>query len=288
MNYPIKISKEYLDVLKSLLKIYNDLPNKRHALFFKKDEHVYVSAMSLNTLVTVKASSNHMQFDDNEIGVHNLTQFMHYIDAINYPDDKDAEILNVTEKSTKGKDIHSFLFKGKYGSYRMPIAHPAEFDKNKDRKVPTERDKDALKLVAKVHLDKDDTKMLVKDINLMNKAKNFIISIMNSKISMYIKGSEQQQYTRDFDDLKAVVYDNYTTEKNGNNTMKLFSSRIIDYMAYLGCEFEVEVRIKPDNTLMALKCWGTISNDGSDDIDVFIGTHENSADVSSGNLELVQ
>jgi len=129
---------------------------------------------------------------------------------------------------------------------------------------------------------------LVRDIALMNKVPNFIISMLNSEISMYIKGDEQQQFSRKFDKMKSKVYDDYTTEVNGKNNMKLFSSKIIDYMSYLGCDFEIESRITPDGSLMALKCRGKISEDGVDDIDVFIGTQENSADVSTGNLELVQ
>jgi len=148
MSYKIKISPQYLKIIKSLLKIYNDT-TKRSALFFKKDDFVYVSAMSNNTLVTIKTTSKHLDFDDTEIGIHNLTQFLHYVDAIDYPNDDVAEIVNISEKTTKNKDVHSFLFNGKRGSYRMPIAHPSMFDKNKDRKIPNPSDKDPLKLVAK-------------------------------------------------------------------------------------------------------------------------------------------
>jgi len=244
--------------------------------------------MSLNTLVTIKATPAHVEFDDNEMGIISLTQFIKYIESIDYPKDTSAKISKVTEKSTKGKDIHSFLFTGKRGSYRMPIAHPAEFDKQKDRKIPNDSNKDPLKLVAKFSIDADDAKLLVKDITLMNKSSNFILSVVDSTLSIYIKGLEQQQFTKTFDGMKAQIYDDYTTEKNGINKMKLFSSRIIDYMSYLGCDFEIESRVTPDGSLMALKCRGKIDGDGMDDIDVFIGTQENSADVTSGNLELVQ
>jgi len=286
MSYPIKISPEYLKVLKSVLKIYNDLPNKRHALFFKNGEHVYLSAMSLNTLVTVKTTSKHIQFDDEEIGITNLNQFLQYAEAIEYPSDENASIVNIIEKSTKNKDIYSFLFNGRRGSYRMPIAHPSEFDKKGDRKIPNEQSKDPLTLVAKFSLNEDDTKRLVKDITLMNKVKNFIFAIENNEICVYIKGDEQQQFTKKFDSMNSMVYNDYST-----TGLKLFPTKIIEYMAYIGCDFSVDARTTPDNTLMALKCWGVAHEATSDEdssINVFVGTSENSADVTSGHIDIIE
>jgi hypothetical protein len=39
---------------------------------------------------------------------------------------------------------------------------------------------------------------------------------------------------------------------------------------------------------MALKCRGVISNPGTDDISVFIGTQENSAEVANVDLDIVE
>ena len=60
-------------------------------------------------------------------------------------------------------------------------------------------------------------------------------------------------------------------------------------MSYFGCDFEIEVRMMPtDNGLMALKCRGKLEEDGVDDIDIFVGTQENSAEVCASNLDIVE
>lgn len=284
----IKISTHYLKILKSLLKIYNDLPNNKHALIFKTDGSMNVSAMNLNRLVCVQTTSSHVDFDDDEIGIPSLPEFLNYITAIEYPDSDKAAISRVEETSTKGKRFDSFLFEGNYGNYRMVVAHPKEFDARKDRKVPSPIEKDPLKLVAKFVISPADAKFLVKDIQLMGKAENFNLAIDGDTIKIYMKGVTKQQFSRTFKGMDVKVYDGYETKKDGKLDLKVFPSKIFDYMSYFGCGFEIEIRTLPDDSLMALKCRGTISNENVDDINIFIGTQENSSEVCNADLDIIE
>jgi hypothetical protein len=283
----IKISKEYFQVLKNILKIFNDIPEQREVLIFKKDNLVNITAMSLNTLVNIRTTSNHIDFDGDEIGMTSITEFINYLDAIDYIEDPDATLSSVEETSTKNKKIYSFLFKGKYGSYRMPVANLGLFDQ-KNRRTDPGSSKDTLKLVGKLYLTFNDTRLLVKNTQLMNKTDNFHL-LIDDKIRIYMKGIQNQQFSRVFGDKTIMIYDNFTTKGADGNDFKIFSTKIFDYMSYFGCDFEVEIRNLPDANIMALKCRGKLKYDDPkiDEIAIYIGTQENSADVCASTLELV-
>jgi len=291
MSTAIKFSRKYLDTIKCLLKVFNDLPDKRHGLFFKNNGNVYISAMSKNTLVHVATTENNVSFQDNEIGITSLPEFLNYVTAINYLDDPDAEIINAQETSTKSNKIFSFMFKGKRSTYRMPVAHPKWFTEAKDRIVPKAASDDRLKLVAKFYITSEDNKLLVKDVQLMNKIENFNLSIVDNKIKIYMKGIQNQQFSRIFEGSDIQIYDNFTTvTSQGENILRIFPTRIFDYMSYFGCDFEVELRTIPTSGIMAIKCRGVVEKDNStpDDIHVFVGTQENSAEVYTNKLDIVE
>jgi len=284
----IKISKEYFQVLKNVLKIFNDIPEQRQVLIFKKDGSVNITAMSLNTLVNIKTTTNHIDFTGDEIGMTSISEFINYLDAIDYIIDPDASVSSVEETSTKKNKLFSFLFNGKYGSYRMPVANLGLFDQ-KSRRTDPGSDKDVLKLVGKLFLSSTDTKVLVKNTQLMNKTDNFHL-LVDDKIHIYMKGIQNQQFSRVFKDKNIMIYDNFTTKNADGKDFKIFSTRIFDYMSYFGCDFEVELRNLADANIMALKCRGKLKYDDPkvDEILVYIGTQENSADVCASTLELVE
>jgi hypothetical protein len=289
----IDFSTDYLSVLKNMLKVFNDLPNKRHGLIFKMkddDSNRIISSMSLNTLVTLTTDKKHVDFGDSEIGITSLSEFLNYVKTIDYPN-KESEISRVTEVSTRGKSVHSFLFSGEYGTYRMPVAGLDEFDDKYDRKVPVKRDKDPLELVSKFYLSKVDLERLVNDVNMMGKADYFRLVVDAGDISIYIKGIQNQQFTRKIDSTKAQVFSNFSTKKEDDpGHYKLFPTKVLDYMSYFGCDFEVEVRrhISKKGEIIAIKAYGTLKFDSKPDMEVFIGTKESESELSAHNSDIVE
>jgi len=266
MSSLITFSPEYLDVLKKMLKVVADLPNKKHALLIKRDNRITHSSMAFNTLVHTNTTIEHADFttENNEIGITSLNEFLNYAKAIGYPE-KESEIHVVQEKTTKHHEVRSFMFQGGHATYRMPVADITAFRKDYDRKMPIPRKKDPMDLVGKFILDADDLKRLVNDIQLMGKLDTFGLSIANNKIIIYMKNIQNQQVTKVIDPTKTKVYNDFTTIKpNDKVPCKLFPYKIFNYMSYFGCDFEIELRnIKRPKTgdIMAVKGFGKLDLD---------------------------
>jgi len=305
MNADIKFTPEYMEVLNNMLKIVADLPNRRHALIFKKDGLYLHSAMALDTLVHTITTEKNINFAPDEIGITNLSEFINYSNAIGYPE-KETKISLIEELTTKREKISSFKFEGEHATYRMPVAQLAAFRRDYDKKVPISRDKDPMDLVGKFYLDVDDLKRIVTDIQLMGKSNSFGLSVANDKITMYMSNIQNHQVTKVIDETKAKVFDSYSTtahEQDNNHPFKLFPNKIFRYMSYFGCDFEVELRVmkRAKGDIMAVKCFGVmdfieqkktksmkkadnIADVPKEPVNVFIGTQENSAHAASANM----
>lgn len=301
MSTEIKFTAEYMEVLDNMLKVVADLPNKRHALLFKKDDTYMHSAMALDTLVHTSTSSKNIKFDIDELAITNLTEFINYANAIEYPENE-AKISFIEELTTKKEKINSFKFEGVHSTYRMPVAQSSAFRKDYDKKVPVSRNADPMDLVGKFFLDTDDIRRFVNDIQLMGKSNAFGLAIVNDKITMYMTNIQNHQVTKVIDETKAKVFNSYTTtpqEQDNTQSFKLFPNKIFRYMSYFGCDFEVELRVlkKAKGDIMAIKCFGimdfadnkkpkSMKKDGNtpEPVNVFIGTQENSAHAASANM----
>ena len=301
MSTEIKFTAEYMEVLDNMLKVVADLPNKRHALLFKKDGIYMHSAMALDTLVHTSTSEKNIKFDIDELAITNLTEFINYANAIEYPENE-AKISLIEELTTKKEKINSFKFEGTHSTYRMPVAQSSAFRKDYDKKVPVSRDADPMDLVGKFFLDTDDIRRFVNDIQLMGKSNAFGLAIVNDKITMYMTNIQNHQVTKVIDETKAKVFNSYTTtpqEQDNTQSFKLFPNKIFRYMSYFGCDFEVELRVlkKAKGDIMAIKCFGimdfadnkkpkSMKKDGNtaEPVNVFIGTQENSAHAASANM----
>jgi hypothetical protein len=284
----IFISKPFLRVIKSLLKVYGDMPDKNQVLIFKKDGFVHISAMNQKTLVSIKTTESHIGFKPEKIGITNLNEFLKYIEAINYPENQEASIKLADETTTKGRRLETFLFSTENSKYRMPIANPAIFNKKFDEAIPKGSAEDTLQLASKFVMSELDSKLMVKDMQLVGKPKNFNLLIADNKISFYMKGSQEQQFSKVIPQGSAMVYNDFTTiSTKSEKNFKIFPTTIFDYMAHFACEFNVEVRFVPDG-IMALKCRGLLTELGEENIEVFIGTQENDNEVCDANLDLVQ
>lgn len=264
------------------------MPDKNQVLIFKKEGFVHISAMNQKTLVSVKTTESHIGFKPEKIGITNLNEFLKYIEAINYPDNQESFIKLADETTTKGRRLESFLFCTENSKYRMPIANPAVFNKKFDEVTPKGSSEDPLDLVSKFVMSEVDSKLMVKDMQLVGKPKNFNLMIADNKISFYMKGSQEQQFNKVIPQGSAMVYNDFTTisQKNEKN-FRIFPTMIFDYMAHFACEFNIEVRMVPGG-IMALKCRGSLTELGEDNIEVFIGTQENDNEVCEANLDIVQ
>ena len=249
-----------------------------------------ISVMDMQTLVNISTGTKHCDFGSDEVPIANFLEFMEYIKAINYPEDE-TKIYCDEEKSTRGKTYTSFVFSGEFSTYRTVIAESSKFEPEYDRKVPMKRSEDPLKLVAKFYLDNEDLKRLEKDLNLMGSPNSFGIIVDNNDISIYMRGIQNNQLTKNIDELKSKVYENYTTKgAAGEEPFKLFPSKFIKYMNHIGCDFEVEIRVfeGPRGTVTAIKAYGTIAEDTDEPINILVGTQESSAEAVSNNYEVIE
>ena len=292
MAYNISFSTEFLDILGKVKKVVNSLSTatKRSLLIFKNNENPMISIMDMQTLVNISTSTKHCNFDMDEVPIANFLEFMEYVKAIDYPNN-DSKIYCSDEKSTRGKTYTSFVFNGDYGVYRTVVADSSKFEPEYDRKVPMERSDDPLKLVAKFALSNDDLKRLDKDLSLMGSPSTFGVIVDEGKISLYIRGIQSNQLTKDIDELSANVYGDYTTKSDDSeNPFKLFPSKFIKYMYNIGCDFEVELRLfeGPHMTVTAIKAYGVIAEDTDTPINILVGTQESSAEAVSNNYEVIE
>jgi len=291
MSYDIKFSKEFLDILDRVKKVVNSLSTatKRSLLIFKHEENPMMSIMDMQTLVNISTGTQHCEFGSDEIPITNFLEFMEYVKAIDYPNE-DSKICCSDEKSTRGKTYTSFVFSGLYGTYRTIVADGTKFEPEYDRKVPTVRDQDPLKLVAKFMITSEELKRLDKDLSLMGSPNSFGVIINDGNISIYIRGIQDNQVTKDIDKYSAKTFDDYTTKTEGGDPFKLFPAKFLKYMNNIGCDFEVEMRVLqgPRGSVSAIKAYGVLAEETDQPIRILVATPESSAEVVSNNYEVIE
>lgn len=286
MSYPIKLSKSYITTLKNFLNI----AKKSEILLFKENDISMISLMDMGTLVHISTTANNLDFADEELGITNIGDFTSYIKAIGYPDN--GSIVFSQETSTKGKTIPCFVFSNDSVTYRMVIADPNKFEKKYAKKVPKDRSSDPMELVGRFKVTVDDIDAILMDMKLMGKdSETFGLYINSGKISLYMRGIQGQQTKRTIDGLKSQVIGGFSTESEGLKKYKLFPSKIFQYMAYFGCDFDVEIRILrrgQSDYITSIKTYGVVTTPGSDDINVFIGCPENEAEICANNFDVIK
>lgn len=291
MPTAIKFSAEYINLLKKFLSISKEATkhssDRKESLLFYQDvndnNNPKISLMDNGVLTHISTTPEHAELND-EFGVTKFVEFMNYIKALNYP--TSGEISISEEKSTKGKDYSCVVLADDYVKYRMIVADPTEFDRKKDKKVPSSRDGDPLKLIASYLVSQEDLKKLTNDIRLMTGCDFFGLTV-NNDVSYYMRGVQRQQVTRRVDPLKTKVSDTETLALDGIDKFRLFPTRIFNYMAYLGVDFEVEIRYLEPKDIVAFKAFGVIKNEGKDDIHVYIGATE-STSQSMNNYDVIE
>ena len=132
MPHAIKMSEEFIETIRNLRKV-TKVFDKNELLFFSDAEkNPMISCMDSGALVHIKGTPSHASYEGiAEFGVPNLTEFLDYIKALDYPNGR-IDILS--ETSTKGKDL-TVLCLQMITSYRMIIADPTKFELQ-DKKAP--------------------------------------------------------------------------------------------------------------------------------------------------------
>lgn len=284
MSSGIKFSVEYIEVLKNFLKVSKGA-KKNEILFFKEDNAPMISLMDMGALVHLKTSEHHASYNVDEFGVANISEFMDYVKAINYP--KVGDITIATETSTKGKSFECVVLNDEYVKYRMIVADPTRFDAKRDKKVPISRDKDPMELVASFIVTQDDLDKLTNDIKLMKGCEFFGVTV-NDAVSFYMRGIERQQVTRQIDPVKTKINNSKVLASDGIDKFRQFPARIFNFMSYFKIDFEVELRYTGENrNVVGFKAFGKVTVDGKDDIEIFIGATE-STSQSQNNFDIIE
>ena len=280
MSYPIIISQVYLDVLKNLLKV----ANKREVLFFKENDDYMISLMDMGTLVHISTTESNISYQDSEVGISNMSEFMDYVKAVGYP--KSGDIKFSQEKSTKGRVLDCLVFSDDYSTYRTVVADPTKFTAKYDKKVPVDRSIDPMSLVAQFTLDEEDLARITNDIKLMKKCEIFGVTV-GSDISLYMRGIERQQVTRTIDSTKARILNSTVLKSDSIDKYRLFPSRLFSFMSTFDCEFDVELRYLESRNIVAFKAFGKIENPSGDPINVYVASSESTSQIMS-NFDIIE
>ena len=288
-TFPIAFTKSYVDVLTRLMKIMK-ICQRSHLMVFNEEDNTRINLMDLNVIVHIKSDNTHANFQDEDIAITNLEFFLKFMNAIDYGA-PNTSIACSNEVSTKGKTFQSFVFKGKHATYRMAVASPMVFVPKYDRKVLSDRTKDPLKLVAQFYLDKDDITRLENDIKLAGNTDLFSLMVDSGDITVFMRGLQNEQVTKTMDPLKTKVFGDYSTKSvPGEDPFRIFPSRFFKYMAYFGCDFDVEIRVHESEhtTTVAIKAYGKILNGDESPIEIVVGTQESTAAVVTNSFEIIE
>lgn len=293
----INLSETYVSTLKSFINFIKSKPT-HEVLFFKHtDDFVYLSRMDSTSScwVNIKTKTDNLDFELKEIGVINIDDFLHYISNVKYPKDTSATITyKVAKSSSSGVEMPMFQIIGKGTKFFLPVANTDCFSNDYDRKVPCIRDQDPLRLVSKFTLKVSDIESLKENIKLMGGPKVFGLSIINDNITMYAKGSSNQQFEKTIDKLCTKIFNGYTTSVDSEDPIgcKLFPSEFISCLEYFGIDFDIDLRLKESSDtppIMIVKAYGVIDNSkiGKSNIEVLIATHESQSESVTGTYEIM-
>ena len=274
------MTQDYISVLENLLKV----ANKREVLFFKTDDKYMISLMDNGTLVHVDTTSKNVQFEDEEIGIASMSEFMDYVKATGYP--KNGAIKFSQETSTKGRLLDCVVFYDDEVTYRAVVADPTKFIAKYDKKVPSSRDSDPMELVAKFMLNEEDLARINNDIKMMKKCETFGLTVAD-KISLYMRGLERQQVTRTIDFTRAKILNKTILQADSIEKYRLFPSRLFKFMSTFKCEFDVEIRYLESKNIVAFKAFGKVDVKGGDPVNIYVASPESTSQVMS-NFDIVE
>jgi len=209
---------------------------------------------------------------------------MKYLTNIDYGNG--GELLCGEEKSTKGKLFNSFIFKGKYGIYRMVCADVNRFNSKMDMKIPASRESNPLTLVSKIMVEADEIDQLEKDASLLGVG-TFAITV-GDDISLFMRSADNSQYTKTFDESHSAIYNSYTTN-NGFDNFKIFSVSAIDFMSQFEYDYDFELRVaeKREGKPMAFTAYTNIECKDKSPISIYIGANESRADSVTGMFDVI-
>ena len=288
MPNAIKMSEEFIETIRNLRKV-TKIFDKNELLFFSdSDKNPMISCMDSGALVHIKGTPSHASYEGiTEFGVPNLTEFLDYIKALDYPNGGELSISS--ETSTKGKVFDCVVFANDYVKYRMIIADPTKFEPLKDKKVPSSRATDSMQLVATFILTTDDLKQLTNDIKLMKLQSDtgFFSMTVDDDISIVMRGIERQQVTRKIDPIKTKILDSNVLRSESIDKYRLFPSRIFSYLSEFKCDFEIEIRYAKNPNIVGFKAFGKIKNKGKEDIEVYVGATESTSQTMI-NFDIIE
>ena len=285
----IHFTEYYIKAITSVLKIISNLETNKEVLFFKDNTESYFSKMNSNIWVNLRTETDNVKFDDPEIGIENLDEFLKYLKQSEYPVNAKAKIETKVSKTSFGTEYETFEINGKGIKYFLPRLNGLRFKQPYDRKVPVTREQDALQKVATINMSKKEIKFMCENKKLLSIGKDdtFGLRIVDGIVDMTMKSVMNRQFDYTFDDTNDVDQ-NYTTI-TGTATHKLFNSSLFDYMNNFACDFEIELRYSVSHDVLAVKAYGIVpkgANVTTSNINVLVGTQESKAQQISNHFEI--
>lgn len=284
MNFPVKMTSAYKDVLSSVRRITTTSP----VLFYSTDEMSLISHMENNLLIHISTPKTNFLFPD-KIGVRSVSDFINYMDSINFP--AEGEVYVSDETTVSGNQLSSIVFLSDTKKYNMELLADVAFNMDNSTKIPSSREEDPMECVATFEITQDDIKSFLKDVKLVGKeGKSFGLTITdNEKLSVYLRGIYGQQSRWTILDSTIVKPDSPTFSGAGSESFILFPSSMFEKMSYFPCNFSCDFRsIYTGNGIVsALKCYGKVDCGDSGIVDVYIGCVENQAEVV-GSFDVVK
>ncbi len=278
----LRMSVDFMKILSSLVKA----SGCDEVMFFKKNGKSMISSVNSGTTVHVELPESDLTFDDDEIYITNINEFISYIRACGKQDMYEVDIAKETSRSSI--ETVFFKFTGKGVKYRMPIGSATEFKEAKFRMVPASPEADKTTLVGKFCCDDDTIKAILTDSKLMGGADVCGLRVTGGSVLVYMKGIRNEQSTRTLNQDTTVIYNDFTTD-NIDEGVKMYPVSMFSALSCFGCGFTTYIRTVERNgkISMMLKSFGEIELASGGKCDVFIGSFENAGAAFANKFDIV-
>lgn len=239
----------------------------------------------------IKASQEHFKFDDDTLGILDMSDFVRYMDLINYGTEG-SQILRKEVTTVRGSRFDCLELAGPIGQFTMPLASYEAFQTRntmiqKDRGEATENEVETL---AVFKISKEELKD-ISDIGKRLDCSKAIITIDNDDIKLFFKGRGNNQYTKVLNSdqcrIETLEFENGETgtfsQAEDYEQYLPFLSPIFDLANTFGGDFTFEIR--RNAVAYSLQAYGESQpyNEGDEPIRFVMMTVFNPSNVLSGD-----
>lgn len=241
----------------------------------------------------IKTKADNIKFDDEEIGILELSDLIRYINLTKYGEDESAEINRVEARTTRGNTHDCLELKGNIGKFIMPLAHEESFT-DFNRRVFGDRGSDNNSEDLATFVLKSSELKEISDIGKQLAVRKVSISVENDQILLHLKGRGNNQFTKN---IGSTSFNLYALDEASDGSVVYypqdeyyekylpFSFEIFEYTNGFGQEFTFDIA-RNSSGVYALKAFGSTVPDeegGTSDVRYSILTAINPNSTISGN-----